>query len=67
MARLNQLSGSPTHGRRTGETRQCYTAPTAEAAAQKAVDAVLHKAAAGKTRFEITIDQLENGQWRAQV
>jgi hypothetical protein len=47
--------------------RQCYTAPTAKAAAQKAIDAVLHKAAAGKTRFEIIVDKLENGQWRAQV
>ena len=66
MARLNQFPAHrprPTHRR----GRQCYTAPTAKAAAQKAIDAVVHKAAAGKTRFEITIDQLENGQWRAQV
>ncbi len=67
MARLNQQSGSPTQGRRTGETRQSYAGPTFAFVMEKAKMVAAHKAIAGKTHFVIAIDKLDNGQWRVLV
>ncbi len=67
MVKYNQLSGSPTLGKRSGETRNCYTGPTAEFVAEKALGDIVHKSIAGKSHFKINIDRLENGQWRTMV